>query len=127
WIGVTTSMVVVLGHNVHVNRKNAILTQRNFYGALRIKMFHDWLKQPYYTLYNGRIEHGAQFLNPPQCLQPTTYYGPKSGVGLALAYFDGQPKRVGVVGLGAGTLAAYGKAGDYIRFYEINPLIRQIA
>jgi hypothetical protein len=127
WIGVTTAMVVVLGHNVHVYRKNAILTQRNFYGALRIKMFHDWLKQPYYTLYNGRIEHGAQFLNPPQCLQPTTYYGPKSGVGLALAYFDGQPKRVGVVGLGAGTLAAYGKAGDYIRFYEINPLIRQIA
>jgi hypothetical protein len=127
WIGAAIAMVVVLGHNVHVYRKGAILTQRDFYGALRIKMFHDWLKQPYYTLYNGRIEHGAQFLNPPQSLQPTTYYGPKSGVGLALAYFDDKPKRVGVVGLGAGTLAAYGKAGDYFRFYEINPLIRQIA
>ena len=127
WIGAAIAMVIVLGHNVHVYRKDAILTERNFYGALRIKEFHDWLKQPYYTLYNGRIEHGAQFLNPPQSLQPTTYYGPKSGVGLALAYFDEKPKRVGVVGLGAGTLAAYGKAGDYIRFYEINPLIRQIA
>jgi len=112
---------------VQVYRKDAVLTKRNFYGTLPIKLFHDWLKQPYYTLYNGKIEHGAQFLNAPQSLQPTTYYGPKSGVGLALAYFDGKAKRVGVVGLGAGTLAAYGKAGDYVRFYEINPLIREIA
>jgi hypothetical protein len=127
WATAVVAMAVVLVRSANSYQKNAILLVRNFYGALRIKEFRDWLKQPYYTLYNGKIEHGAQFRNPPQSLQPTTYYGPKSGIGLALAYFDGKPKRVGVVGLGAGTLAAYGRAGDYFRFYEINPLIRQIA
>jgi hypothetical protein len=127
WAGVAIAMAAVLARNATVYKKNTVLTVRNFYGALRIKEFHDWLKQPYYTLYNGRIEHGAEFLNAPQTLQATTYYGPKSGVGLALAYFSDAPKRVGVVGLGAGTLAAYGNPGDTFRFYEINPLIRQIA
>jgi hypothetical protein len=127
WIGATIAMTVVLVRSVDSYRKNAIVAERNFYGALRIKEFHNWLKEPYYTLYNGKIEHGAQFLNAPQSLRPTTYYGPKSGVGLALDYFSGAPKRVGVVGLGAGTLAAYGNAGDSVRFYEINPLARQLA
>ena len=127
WVAACVAMAAVLVRNANSYKKDAILSVRNFYGALRIKQFHDWLKQPYYTLYNGKIEHGAQFLNPPQSLQPTTYYGPKSGVGLALAYFESAPKCVGVVGLGAGTLAAYGKPGDYFRFYEINPLIQQIA
>jgi hypothetical protein len=127
WVGVAIAMAAVLARNATLYKKNTVLTVRNFYGALRIKELHDWLKQPYYTLYNGRIEHGAEFLNAPQTLQPTTYYGPKSGVGLALEYFSDAPKRVGVVGLGAGTLAAYGKPGDTFRFYEINPLIQQIA
>src|SRR5262249_17511391 len=127
WLVVAAAMTFVLARNVHSYRKDAIVTVRNFYGALRIKEFHDWLKQPYYTLYNGRIEHGAQFLHPPQSWRPTTYYGPKSGVGLALDFYSGVPTRVGVVGLGAGTLAAYGEAGDSFRFYEINPLARQLA
>jgi spermidine synthase len=69
---------------------------------------------------------------------PTGYYGVTSGVGLALTALqvgsvqpgnNGVPQslRVGVVGLGAGTLAAYGKPGDYMRFYEINPEITRIA
>jgi len=127
WIAGTIGMIVVLGHNVHTYRKDVVLAERNFYGPVRIKLFYDWLKQPYRTLYNGIIEHGAQFQNPPQSLEPTTYYGRKSGVGLALDYFEDAPKRVGVVGLGAGTLAAYGRSGDYFRFYEINPLIRKLA
>jgi hypothetical protein len=127
WIAGTIGMIVVLGHNVHTYRKDVVLAERNFYGPVRIKLFYDWLKQPYRTLYNGIIEHGAQFQNPPQSLEPTTYYGRKSGVGLALDYFAGAPARVGVIGLGAGTIAAYGKTGDYFRFYDINPLIRKLA
>jgi SAM-dependent methyltransferase len=57
----------------------------------------------------------------------TTYYGADSGVAKALDYFSGAPKRVGVIGLGVGTLAAYGQASDYFRFYEINPLVASIA
>lgn len=127
WIGGTIAMTVVLGHNVHTYRKDVIFEERNFYGPVRIKLFYDWLKQPYHTLYNGIIEHGAQFQNPPQSLAPTTYYGRKSGVGIALDYFAGAPTRVGVIGLGAGTIAAYGKSADYFRFYDINPLIRKLA
>jgi len=127
WVGGTIAMIVVLGHNVHTYRKDVVLAERNFYGPVRIKLFYDWLKQPYYTLYNGIIEHGAQFQNPPQSLAPTTYYGQKSGVGIALDYFAGAPARVGVIGLGAGTVAAYGKSGDYFRFYDINPLVSKLA
>jgi SAM-dependent methyltransferase len=127
WIAATTALAGVLLFHVHEYKKNAILTVRNFYGALRIKQFRDWLKQPYRTLYHGRIEHGSQFQNPPKSLVATTYYAANSGVGKALANFSGAPKRVGVVGLGAGTLAAYGHSGDYFRFYEINPLVVSIA
>jgi spermidine synthase len=59
---------------------------------------------------------------------PTTYYGQDSGVGVAVRYCcEGRAKSVGVVGLGVGTLAAYGNAGDRMRFYEINPLVEPIA
>ncbi len=53
-------MIVVLGHNVHTYRKDVIFAGRNFYGPVRVKLFYDWLKQPYHTLYNGIIEHAAQ-------------------------------------------------------------------
>ena len=59
---------------------------------------------------------------------PTTYYGEDSGVGVALRNCcEGRAKSVGVVGLGAGTLAAYGEAGDRMRLYEINPLVERLA
>ncbi len=127
WAAATVSLAVVLVYHVHEYEKHAILTVRNFYGSLRVNAYHDWLKQPYRALYHGKIEHGAQFLSLPQSLQATTYYGPRSGVGIALSYFSDHPKRVGVIGLGAGTLAAYGRTSDYFRFYEINPLIVSIA
>jgi len=127
WMGASVAMAAVLVYHVHAYKKNAILTVRNFYGAVRIKELHDWLKQPYRTLYHGTIEHGSQFVNPPKSLVATTYYAANSGVGKALDNFSGAPKRVGVIGLGAGTLAAYGNAGDYFRFYEINPLVVAIA
>ena len=59
---------------------------------------------------------------------PTTYYAEDSGVGLALRYCCGErPRNVGVVGLGAGTMAAYGRPGDRMRFYELNPVVQPIA
>jgi hypothetical protein len=127
WSALTVTMAAILVCNVHSYRQDTILTVRNFYGGLRVKQLHDWLKQPYRELYHGKIEHGAQFLNPPKSLVATTYYGANSGVGIALYHFGGTPKRVGVIGLGAGTLAAYGNAGDYFHFYDINPLVVSIA
>jgi hypothetical protein len=98
---------------------------RNFYGAIRIEEAGRLL--PYRSLVHGTIQHGAQYISWPENRNPTTYYGRKSGAGLALGFCCEGPKRVGVIGLGAGTLAAYGKAGDYFRFYEINPQVVGIA
>jgi SAM-dependent methyltransferase len=127
WVATAASMVLVLARNVRDFDKDTIVQVRSFYGALRVREFRNWLKEPYRTLYNGKIEHGAQYVNSPASLLPTTYYAPNSGVGLALAHCCANAKRVGAIGLGAGTLAAYGKTSDYFRFYEINPQVVAIA
>ncbi len=107
------------------------LTVRNFYGGLRVRDADDEGNPPrptIRTLTHGTINHGEQFLNPERRDLPTTYYGPNTGVGLAIR--DKQksgPMRVGVIGLGTGTIAAYGRAGDFYRYYEINPLVRGIS
>src|ERR1700720_4300700 len=127
WVAPAASMVFVLVRNVREYDQDTMVRVRSFYGALRVRQFTNWLKEPYRTLYNGKIEHGAQYVNPPSSLLPTTYYGPDSGVGLALTHCCPNTKRVGAIGLGAGTLAAYGKTSDYFRFYEINPQVIAIA
>jgi SAM-dependent methyltransferase len=117
---------------------------RNFYGILRVydKLaslplpdkipdpvhLFDPPDQRYRELVNGTINHGLQFLMPSMRRFATTYYSASSGVGVALIE-EGKrgPLRVGVIGLGAGTLAAYGRWGDYFRFYDINPLVINIA
>jgi len=127
WIAAAASMAFVLVRNVRAYEKDTIVRVRSFYGALRVRQFTNWLKEPYRTLYHGKIEHGAQYVNPPASLLATTYYGPDSGVGLALTHCCPNTKRVGAIGLGAGTLAAYGKTSDYFRFYEINPQVIAVA
>jgi hypothetical protein len=82
---------------------------------------------------NGRIEHGYQFAAEDRRYWPTSYFGPASGVGIAIQFHprrldpDQRHLRIGVVGLGTGTLAAYGEAGDYFRFYEINPDVLRLS
>src|SRR5258708_20392584 len=126
WGGGGVAMAFVLVRNVRDYEKDTILRERSFYGALRVRQLTNWLKEPYRVLYHGKIEHGAQYVNPPASLLPTTYYGPDSGVGLALTHCCSGAKRVGAIGLGTGTLAAYGTIRDYFRFYEINPQIPSI-
>ena len=70
WTAATIIMAVILVRSAHSYKQDTILMVRNFYGALRVKQAQDWLKQPYHTLYHGKIEHGAQFLNPPKSLLP---------------------------------------------------------
>jgi hypothetical protein len=101
---------------------------RNFYGALRVT------EAPYAAgrlrrLVHGTIVHGSQAQQPLERKVPTTYYGFTSGIGrtLSSAYLRNGPLRVGSVGLGAGTLAAYGQPGDVLRIYEINPAVLDIA
>ncbi len=127
WACVAVCMCAVLVMSVRTMRDGTVAMMRNFYGALRIQEFKIGLQLPYRSLVNGTIEHGAQYLAFPENRNPTTYYGRRSGAGLALRFCCDGPKRVGVIGLGAGTLAAYGKPGDSFRFYEINPQVITVA
>ena len=99
--------------------------RRNFYGILRVSERTDQngrLRQ----LTHGRIQHGFEYLDDAKRDRPTSYYGPNSGVVIALEALP-EPRRVAIVGLGAGTLAAWGQPGDNFRFYEINPAVEAIA
>jgi len=103
------------------------LVVRNFYGELRVQ---DTIigGQPVRHLFHGTINHGLEYLQADLRREPLSYYGRESGVGMAIE--DRQqrgPVKIGVIGLGAGTLAAYGRPQDTVRFYEINPLVEQIA
>jgi SAM-dependent methyltransferase len=118
-----------LVYEAYQTRRLARKMVRNFYGELRIE---DVGEPPEETarrkLMNGTINHGERLLSAHRRMQPTTYYGPPAGVGIALLNLRGEaPRRVGVIGLGAGVLASYGRKGDTYRFYEINPLVMKLA
>ena len=96
---------------------------RNFYGTIKVKDIGQDGDR-YRRLAHGAITHGGQYLAAERKRWPTTYYAQTSGAGIGLlASRNGGRQRVGIVGLGAGTMAAYCRAGDYYRFYEINPLV----
>ena len=101
---------------------------RNFYGTLiTVDSPGETQADDMRQLYHGSIKHGEQFLAAERRREPTAYYGRSAGVGLAISNTEAQNKKVGVIGLGAGTLAAYGQPGDIYRMYEINPAVIELA
>jgi SAM-dependent methyltransferase len=135
-VAVAVAIAASLGVTIEEQGKDVQLTLRNFYGVLRVIDTSDTAapvaegqnSARYRVLMNGTIKHGMQFLAPELRRRPTSYYGPNSGIGVALESAGRRgPLRVGVIGLGAGTIAAYGRAGDRYTFYEINPLDVEVA
>src|SRR3569623_1596913 len=131
------ALCVFLGAQAYEVQEHALETTRNFYGVLRVTN-HETEDSPprlYRSLVHGRIMHGQQFLEGQMRFRPVSYYGPDSGVGRAInshprryeAETKGPRFKIGVVGLGAGTLAAQAKAGESIVFYEINPDVVRLA
>ena len=102
---------------------------RNFYGILRVVERLPRVPELHkFELVHGRVYHGWQFTGKDLRDIPTSYYGEKSGVGLTLRHYPRQSgMRVGIMGLGVGTLAAYGQSGDHYTFYEINPAVVKLA
>lgn len=109
-----------------------VAKSRNFYGSLTVRDVQiqgQWQRQ----LIDGTTSHGAQYLTPELTQTPLSYYRPATGVALAIKHFlpadpnrsasQLQQRQLGLVGLGAGALAAYGRPGDSIYFYEINPAV----
>jgi SAM-dependent methyltransferase len=130
WMGSLACTIVLSGYVCHQTWKQlraATFLGRNFYGALRVDDYLDH-GQRIRQLSHGTIAHGVQFLRPEFRHWPTTYYARNSGVGLTwYALAPTGPLKMGIVGLGAGTLAAYGRGNDTLRFYDINPLVVKIA
>ncbi len=125
---VGTLGILFQGHK-SVKGQTAIENVRNFFGVLTV-----WEEAPNdpenhkLLLQHGTTFHGLQFQWPQKKLIPTAYYSPQSGVGLLLENMPKQDRRaIGVVGLGVGTIAIYGKPGDTVRFYEINPEVERLA
>jgi len=130
WVVASAAMLVLVFMVRHAYEQNTIVAERNFYASLRVSQ--DLFTYPgatVRTLMNGSIQHGTQIFGSNELRHtPTTYYAIDSGVGLALRFCCGSRTRnIGVIGLGAGTLAAYGHRGDHIRFYDINPAVPAIA
>jgi hypothetical protein len=133
----TTASVLLLVFAIMLHTayaRDAMLEVRNFYGTLRVKQTLTRQADPERMLLNGAIQHGTQIFGNDLSRNPTTYYAIDSGIGLALRFCCNapgsdvpRPRNIGVIGLGTGTLAAYGHPGDHIRFYEINPLVRPVA
>lgn len=101
---------------------------RGFHGVLKVKRTTgEHPEGPSLRLLHGRIMHGRQYTDERRH-DPTSYYGPRSGLGLYFQWAgDEEPRRVGAIGLGVGTIAAFGRCGDTVRFYEIDPLVETAA
>lgn len=108
-------------------RANALLVTRNFYGTLRVKENDRGDRHTTRSLVHGVINHGWQYTDPALRVQPISYFGPNSGIARALEFYDGRPRRVGVVGLGVGVFTAWARPGDYFRIYELDPEVVRIA
>ena len=131
-IAAMTLVALLTGYAFRIMRdsvKGSMVVARNFYGELRVKQHgpvYEW--DSYRSLVHGTINHGEQYTHPARRKQPAAYYCADSGVGLWMGVrVVGSPQKVAVIGLGSGTLATYARPGDLYRFYEINPLVPQIA
>ena len=127
------ALALVLYAHVQLSGQGVVEASRNFYGVLKVSRDHDEVGEKL-ALTHGRIVHGEQYRDSDKKGWPTSYYGPQSGVGLAMQHHprrhasEGESTlKVGVVGLGVGTVSAYGWPGDTIRFYEINPAVVRFA
>ncbi len=130
WATAATGVLLLAIYGAHeswLELQFSVERARNFYGSLLVedlKGDNHKLRQ----LSHGTITHGVQLLDANYRQVPTTYYGRESGAGLTYRILEAQGRvKMGVIGLGTGTMAAYGRGGDTLRFYDLNPLVIDIA
>jgi len=110
--------------------QNSVFVRRNFYGVLRVRGWHSaYSNADGYAMIHGATIHGIQYTAAEERDKPTTYFVEDGGAGLVLLNHPrrGQGLRVGILGLGVGTLATYAEPGDSYRLYEINPVVIDLA
>jgi hypothetical protein len=135
-VSVLGGLLVIARNHLAGSEQYVIASDRNFYGVLQVSgvFIGDTDNLEWASMRSGSTRHGTQifkdFGKPNVSRLPTTYFGQDSGIGRLLLHVGStreQRLRIGVVGLGVGTLATYAREGDTIRFYEINPIVIRFA
>ena len=133
-IAYVASLAVVLGvgacatYDGFRHQRDVIVAKRSFYGVLRVKEYGAPGEDSHLRrLVHGTIMHGEQYMSDARRRTPTTYYTETSGIAAAIRAKQNHPVRVAVIGLGTGTIAAYGRRGDVYRFYDIDANVIRIA
>lgn len=117
--------MLLAGQVAPSDRTTLLHAERDFFGIHRIKGERGGR---YHTLYHGTTLHGAQDVRPEGNCEPLTYYSRQGPLGRALARLPApQLRRVGVIGLGAGSMAAYARPGERWTFFEIDPAVERMA
>jgi SAM-dependent methyltransferase len=130
WIGLAAAaLTAYLAINAAVDYgAGKRVMERDFYGVVRTQD-RSVGGVRYRAMLHGAIMHGGQLLDEQYRGQPADYFGPTSGYGRLFAALEDLrpgPRKVGIIGLGAGVVAAYGRAGDTMTFYEISPKVIEI-
>ena len=123
--GVVGATAYGAGKAVDYQIANSRIMMRNFYSVLKTRETEE--PTPFRSLVHGGIMHGGQLMSPQYRLRPSSYFGTSSGYGRMFASLPDTPRKVGVIGLGAGSIIAYARKGDTFRFYEINPQVVDVA
>ena len=136
WPRVTVVAIIFIAEcfmfwRIRSDRFGVIVMERNFYGTLRVSAIAARNDQSpaRIQLTHGNINHGYQYTDASLSRLPVSYYGDTSGIDAAVRRHPRRlavppkPLRIGVLGLGTGTMAAFGETGDLVRFYEINPAV----
>lgn len=109
------------GWHRYDNTRDDLAISRNFYGTLRVMEGNQEAFGAYRQLVHGTIIHGFQLTAPDKRRMAVGYYRNESGVARAIRALPDGPRRVGVIGLGTGAMAAHNREGDVMRFYDIDP------
>jgi len=132
-LGVLTGVILLFTLGLHSMASNTLHQERTFFGVMSVRdtVLPDENQRPekVHELYHGTTKHGAQRLTPANVTTPLTYYSRPGPIGQLFAEFDNENQHwhIGAVGLGAGALACYTKEGQLWKFYEIDPLVVEVA
>jgi hypothetical protein len=110
--------------NMRLQLTGTLDHSRSFFGVLRV---YESPEREVRRLQHGNITHGTQYIDERRRTRPISYYSPNSGIGRVMLETAGSERRIGMIGLGIGSLAAYGHQSDVIRFYEIDPEVEVLA
>jgi hypothetical protein len=131
WAFRTTAVAVLAAvcatswESIRDYKRDIRFIERDFYGVVRIRDVGG--EVTFRSMIHGAISHGGQLINEGLEMTASSYFGPTSGYGRLFASMPPGPKRVGIVGLGAGALAVYARPGDHWVFYEISPAVVRAA